>query len=495
MRADETDLTMLFDTLTAGHRGADTAGATELSPWMLPLLPLAALRCRRGLFAALPLILCARFTDIRWKAAAHYRAGRSGQPVAAQAAGGAPAPSRRTSGAAMVKRLLAILLLAVMLPAWAAQDLLLEAELDLQEVHVHAQAVYRLRFLHAVDARDVQLAGPQVRLADLRRIGEDKVFETERDGRRYRAHERKYAVFPFASGTLELAGAYATGRIPAATASLPEGWRPVRLEAPPRTLTVLPVDIQADGVPWLPAKRLTLTEQWTTVENGVHRRTLRIEAAGVEAAQLPELDVKVEGMGVLPGPARLENRFEGERNIAVREQTYVLMPTKSGLFTVPPLQLRWWNVDTDSERIAGLPGRTLLVGESATSAAPTSGTSLTQTALGHLWVIAAASLASALLFAALRSRHLRMAWRLRQACRTADAHAVRDGLLEWAASTLPDPPQNLGALAERIQVSGTRDAVLALDRSLYGPQAGSWDSGMLAALVSRVKRDARRTKS
>lgn len=395
----------------------------------------------------------------------------------------------------MVKRLLAILLLAAVLPAWAAQDLLLEAELDLQEVHVHAQAVYRLRFLHAVDVRDVQLTGPQVRLADLRRIGEDKTFETEREGRRYRAHERKYAVFPFASGTLELAGAYATGRIPVATASLPQGWRPVRMDAPPRTLTVLPVDIQADGAPWLPANTLSLTEQWTTVENGVHRRTLRIEAAGVEAAQLPELDVKVEGMGVLPGPPRLQNHFAGERNIAVREQTFVLMPTKSGLFTVPPLRLRWWNVDTDSERTADLPGRTLLVGEPAPLADTTSSATLTQTALGHLWAIVAAGLASALLFAVLRSRRLRMAWRLRQACRSADARAVRDGLLEWAATALPDPPQNLGALAERMQDSGTRDAVLALERSLYGPQGGTWDCGMLAALVARVTRDARRKRS
>ena len=392
----------------------------------------------------------------------------------------------------MVKRLLAILLLAAVLPAWAAQDLLVEAELDLQEVHVHAQAVYRLRFLHAVDVRDVQLSGPQVRLADLRSIGEDRIFEAERNGRRYRVHERKYAVFPFASGTLELAGATVTGRIPASTASMRDGWRPVRVEAPPGALTVLPVDIEADGTHWLPANSLTLTEQWATVENGVHRRTLRIEATGVEASQLPELEVKVDGMGVLPGPPRLENKFAGERNVAVREQTYVLMPTKSGLFTVPPLRLRWWNVDTDSERTGDLPGRTLLVGEQAPAPNAASGASLTRTALGHVWAIAAASLTGALLFVALRSTRMRQSWQLRRACRAADARAVRDGLLAWAATALPDPPQNLGALAGRMQDSRTRDAILALERSVYGPQSVTWDRGALSALVTRVKRDVRR---
>lgn len=108
MRNDDTDLNMLADTLVAGTRRTGTAGGVELAPWLLlPLLPLAALRFRRGLLVALPLLLCAgllpessnaaglsdvearrlfdagrfgeaadRFTDVRWKAAAHYRAGR-----------------------------------------------------------------------------------------------------------------------------------------------------------------------------------------------------------------------------------------------------------------------------------------------------------------------------------------------------------------------------------------------------------------------------------
>ncbi|HZW22444.1 hypothetical protein [Noviherbaspirillum sp.] len=289
--------------------------------------------------------------------------------------------------APVAKTLFRLVLLAAVpaMSAYAAGDLLVEAELDRPEVHVHAQAVYRLRFLHAVDVRDVQLAAPALRLADLRRIGEDRTFEAERDGRRYRVHERRYAVFPFASGTLELAGAYAMGRVPS-NAARPDGWRAIRIDAPARTLTVLPVDIQADGAPWLPASALKLTEQWTTVENGVHRRTLRIEATGVEAAQLPELEVKVDGMGVLPGQPRLQNYFSGERNVAVREQTFVIMPADSGLFTVPPLQLRWWNVATGKAETSALPGRTLHVGEAA-SVPAASGTWLKRIAFGHLSAI------------------------------------------------------------------------------------------------------------
>lgn len=110
MRSDDSDLNMLGDAMTGGRgiAAGRNAGGTELGHWLLlPLLPLAALRFRRGLLAVLPLFLCAglfpppahaarpadlearrlfeagrhdeaaeRFSDPRWKAAAHYRAGR-----------------------------------------------------------------------------------------------------------------------------------------------------------------------------------------------------------------------------------------------------------------------------------------------------------------------------------------------------------------------------------------------------------------------------------
>jgi len=393
----------------------------------------------------------------------------------------------------VVKRLLYALPLAFMLPAMAADDLLVEAELDRSEVHVHAQAVYRLRFLHAVDVREVQLAGPAARLADLRKIGEDRSFEAQRDGKRYHVHERRYAVFPFASGTLELSGAYATGRLPAPS---PENPRPLRMEVSARTLTVLPADIEADGTPWLPANAVTLSERWKTEESGTHRRTLRIQATGVLATQLPELDVSVPGMGVLPGTPRLQNSFDGEHNIAIREQDFVIMPAASGVFSVPPLHLHWWDVDTDTGMTASLPGRTLVAGEApANPDAALSGAALQRTALRHLGAILATAAGAILLLAGLRNRRLRIAWQLRRACVAADTHAVRDGLLAWAAVTLPDPPATLGALAGRMHDASVRNSVHMLERSLHGPEGGTWSAGALARLVADIKRDARRTTS
>jgi hypothetical protein len=241
----------------------------------------------------------------------------------------------------MVKRFACMLLLLYALPAQAAQDVLIEAELEPAEVRVQAQAVYRLRVLHAVDVRELRMVGPSARLADFRVIGDDRVFEAQRDGRRYRVHERSYAVIPFASGTLELSGAYATGRT-ATTA--------VRLEAPARAVTLLPIEI---------------------------------EAAGIDATPLPAR---------APDDAQAAD---------------------------------------------------------------------TRPALG----VMLAGLLALLLYR--RRSALRLAWQLRRA---GDARRMRDSLLQAAATVWRSvPPTTLGALAEHMDDAEAREALLHLERALYGP--------------------------
>ncbi|HEY0844544.1 MAG TPA: hypothetical protein VGE12_04215 [Noviherbaspirillum sp.] len=386
----------------------------------------------------------------------------------------------------MVK-LFMFLLLACVLPAWAT-DAMIEAELDPPEVRVNAQTTYRLRVYHAVDVADLQITGPSARLADFRAIDAGQVTVTERDGRRYRVHERRYAVFPFASGTIELAGAQATGRILSANARTPDRRVALRLDAPVQKLTVLPVGIAAAGVPWLPARSLALTEQWSAIDGG-HRRTLRIEAVGIDAAQLPAVSMPIEGMAVRAETPRLDNRFDGELNVAMREQSFILTPSRAGRITVPQLQLPWWQTELDSPALATLPSRTL---DGAPAAAPAAPAPRALPAV--LYAIAVASLI--LLVAATmtwrRRNILYAAWALRRAYLSGDVHAVRDGLLRWAAQVWPDaPPLTLSALAGRLKDPGARRALAAVERALYGAPATVYDADTLKAIVLAVKRDGR----
>lgn len=387
----------------------------------------------------------------------------------------------------MVKFLIHMLL-ACVLPAMAAQDVMIEAEIDPPEVRVNAQAVYRLRVLHAVDVAELELTGPSARLADFRAIGGVRVTETQRDGRRYRVHERRYAVFPFASGTLELSGAQASGRIIAPGAKSADRRTPLTLDAPVRRLTVLPVGVESDGVPWLPARSLTLTETWTDLD-GAQRRTIRMEAVGVDAVQLPAVAMDVDGMTVRAETPRLDNRFDGERNVAVREQGFLLAPARPGRITVPLLQLHWWHTELDSPALATLPARTL---QGLPESAPPKVPERVLPAMVHALAVAAI-MASVLAVLAWRRRHILYAsWKLRRAYLSGDVHAVRNGLLHWAASVWPEsPPLTLSALAARLNDPAARRALGAIERALYGASVSAYDAAALKAMVLAVKRDGK----
>lgn len=376
------------------------------------------------------------------------------------------------------------------LPALAAaQDLLLEAEVEPAEVHAQTQAIYRLRFFQGVDVRDLKITGPSAALADFRQIGEERIHEMLRAGRRYRVHERRYAVFPFASGRLEIAGAHAEGRIAVSAGKSADGLRLVRLEAAPQTLIVLPVPA-GSGVP---ARSMQLSETWSMPlsgearAGGVEQRHIRIEALGVDAGQLPELDFTAPGMTVHAEPARLENHFRADLNVASREQVFNVVALRAGDLVVPELHVRWWDVDAGAPATARLPSRTVHVAADASVADRERPVPLT--APPYLIMLLAGMLGATAVLVWRRRISLRSAWRLHRACRSGSPDAVRDGLLAWAAILWPQcAPPTLGALAEGLDDLAARRALGDLDRLIYGRSGGLCDPDELGDLVRQIKR-------
>jgi hypothetical protein len=393
--------------------------------------------------------------------------------------------------------LLAGAVFALPADAGPGQDLLLEAQIEPAQVYVQAQAIYRLRFYQAVDVRDLRIDGPSARLADIRPIGQGRIYQEVRGNRRYRVHERSYAVLPFASGPLELAGAHAAGRVATPGAQSSGGRHAVSVEASPRIMNVLPAPETAKAS-WLPARRLTLTESWMAPDpariGAAFKRTIRIEAAGVDAAQLPELQVVAPGIAVYAEPARLKNRFAGELNIGSREQLFNMVPQRTGDIVVPELQLRWWDTATAMPHIASLPSHRLHIAADTVQTLPAS--AVPQQAGALMYLLIAAGIFCLILLAIYAARpYLHLAWRLYRTCRAEDARGVRDGLLAWSALIWPAaPPLTLVALAQHINDQAARDALMDIDRRLYGgSDPDNCDASRLLRVVAHITRQIGRT--
>lgn len=386
-------------------------------------------------------------------------------------------------------RRLALAGLAIACNAVAAPDWRLETEMLQPRVTVQTEAIYRLRFYQGVAIRDLDIEPPSLPLAEVRPSGTRRIFETQREGRRYRVHERHYAIFPYASGELKITGARVNGVLP--SGSLGEKNRHLRLQGDTLALAVQPLPAGH----FVAAHALTLSEQWEIPDPAAYhparwlRRQIRIEAQGIDATQIPELKPDIPGYAIHPDSARLENRSENGMAVATRIQTYKLVPQGDALPGIPALSLRWWRIGDQTSQLATLPARPFDSTAPLASAPETAQPSPPGLALAFL-------LGGLVVLAGIRRSAIRLEWRLQCAMAGGNPPVVRDAILALAARRLPAaPPSSLGALAGILDDPEARSAAQGLERIIYGPPASPPSRHLIAGMARQIKRGLRRQRS
>ena len=415
----------------------------------------------------------------------------------------------------------------------SVRDVFLEMEVTQREVYVQAQLVCVLRIWRAAEFLDAKLSDFDPEGAVTYRLGKDATFAKAVDGRQYRVIERRFAVFPQASGPLTLPAIRLDARITEAGAASTMGLlfgegRRLRIATQPVEVAVKPRPAAAP-TPWLPARALTLAEEWPEdpprlVAGEPVTWTLRLAAEGLTGEQLPPLELPVlEGARTYPDQPSIATRagahaVHGERILRV-----AIVPGTAGTLTIPEIRATWWDVESDAARTALLPARTIAVSAAAARseglrAAPIPPRAAPETE-PRLWHGISAALALAwlatlavLLFVLRRSRPGRPESRapageslrntatarrlVLDACRDAAPRAARDALLDWAGLAWPESsPRDLIALASRVRDEALARAILNLDRSLWSAGDTGWDGQSLAANLPRELASAPASRS
>ncbi len=398
-----------------------------------------------------------------------------------------------------------------------AAEVTLELSVDRKRVYVQAPLVLTARLSLGVPLLGGNLSDPVVDGAVVQRIGEDDSYASQVDGVRRQIIERRFLVYPQRSGSLEIPalrfdGETASGSSSRGLGSLFSQGRRVRASSDSVVVEVLPPAADFVGGRWLPASEVRLIESWPDdppvfVVGKPVTRTLRIEADGVLGEQIPEIVIDdVADMRHYPDKPEIDTVYADDRVTGLREQRVALVPGRAGTFTLPGVELAWWDVDSDTARVARIPPRSIEIlpapavegRPAATISAPaaTSGTedAPPAAAIGRgpwPWV--------SLVFALLWLSTLVLWWRgrrragpvavttavapstraLRRACSGGDPRAARAALLAWGRSRWPhDPPLGLEQLAARIDASlaaGFKD----LDAACYAPGGGAWSGRAL----------------
>jgi hypothetical protein len=400
-------------------------------------------------------------------------------------------------------------------------DIFLEAEVSPDPAYVQAQMRYVVRLLRSVDVMDGTLTEPSATNAVLLRLGRDISYTTTRGGRSYRVLERRYALFPQASGELVISPVEFEGEVvdPGKAGSglsrlFARGER-VHLRTPVVRARARPPPANYPGQTWLPAKNLQLTEEWSKDPDSLRAgepvtRTLHLQAVGLSAEQLPEISVTVtEGVKEYSDQPITRTTTDTEWVHGVREQRTALVPGREGNYTLAEIRIDWWDTERNMLRQATIPARVLRVAAGARDSAisTSAGDGVTTEPLPApppwrrplLWQGVSVLLVFLWLVTVVAWRRARArpqtapregdrgleapqvsATTLRRACLSNQPRAARQALLRWAAASWPEnAPRSLQELAKQLENAELRAQLAHLDRALYASDQDPWRGKLL----------------
>lgn len=403
------------------------------------------------------------------------------------------------------------------------EDVFMETWAEPASPYVQQQVRYIVRLYYAVTLLEGQLEEPRPDSGQVRRLGQDLTYQKTVAGRRYNVVERRYALIPEASGPIGIGGPQFRGRalqpgqfnsMFGAGVNLTARGDEVKLDVRAR-----PADAPT---PWLPAQALELTDESGAAPDELRldeplTLTLRLNARGLAAEQLPELRLpRIDGAEVYPDQETSQTRDDGEWLRGERVRKFAIVPTRPGTIEIPEIAIDWFDTTTDKRERAVLPARTLrVVGTPGATAAATPSPAAevpgaTPAAVqdapspagdaARPWQIATVVLAALCLLAlvlllrrraapaAPRTAPERIARPRPDAWRNDWRHALAAGDLRTAAQALVrgarherDDVRDLGTLAAALQDGPQRDAAIALERALYRDDA---PAGLAATLES-----------
>lgn len=405
-------------------------------------------------------------------------------------------------------------------------DIFITAEADYDDSYVQSQILYTLKVYRAVATRQPRLSEPELSGVDtlIEVAGEERSYDAILNGKAYNVVERVYALFPQASGDLNIAPVRFEARV------LRDGRITGRkvFNSEAISIHVRPIPPPPADYPdakWLPARSVKLSEEWSREPSELLAgepitRHITVTALGQLSTQIPVLEpASTDELKIYPDKPELSVAAVPRGILATRSEQYAMIGVSPGRIDLPAVELPWWDIEAGEWKVASLPPRTLDIQPSADAlpvqpapveAAPAADTGPTVIVENPLWQRISEGLAVAWLLTLCawwwsgrkrsrddvstdapvvplhkqQARHLKAA---RKAAANGDSAGVQAALLEWARLEWPDssPPRSIGAVADRV-AAPLSDELRRMAASRYGRGDGGWDNAALANALRSV---------
>lgn len=252
------------------------------------------------------------------------------------------------------------------------KEIFIQTTINPESPYVSSQAIYTVQVYYRADIQGAQLTEPSAENSTFKPIGKDANYQKMVGGFGYHVLEKRYAMVTDKSGPLKIISPVLSGYIRKNDPQHRMGmhhWlnammEPFRVSANPLEVDVKAIPAGINFADWIPAKALTLKEEWsqeTQFQLGQPvTRTIIIEATGITAEKLPEIQAKEHPHALIyPDKPALENLTNEQDLLAKRIEKIAIIPTKPGKIHVPSIEIKWWNMIKEEFEVAYLPERTI----------------------------------------------------------------------------------------------------------------------------------------
>ncbi|MBL4608744.1 MAG: protein BatD [Pseudomonadales bacterium] len=419
-------------------------------------------------------------------------------------------------------------------------QIMVEAVVDKTSPYVQEQMLYTVRLLfQGIQIRQWNLSEPKVDDALIHPLGEPVQYDKNIGGITYGVLEKRYAIFPQSSGELRISPITFSGVISDGKRNYIGRGQQIIKRSQAIDITVQPKNSTFPNINWLPAKALQLEEHWSPELNDLKvgesvTWTIVTKALGQSSATLPPLNIKFPTeFKTYPDQAKLEEGQNADGLIGRRSESIAIIATTSGAFTLPAVEISWWNTQTNQLQTSKIPGRSITV----IAAAPQKQASPSLPSLAAPRIAATpqalleipindaellkelkqwktgALLSSALLLLILainmvlwirrnttkqvatsenilsqKERQQQIRSQLKNvlaACKTNDPKQAQAALLDWFSSLQRRRLHSIGQVKAEMTNPALKEELGKLESLLYSAQLGaqSWDGAGLAELV------------
>lgn len=405
-----------------------------------------------------------------------------------------------------------------------AKNVFLKTEVSQLSPYVSEQILYKIKLFYQSTLTSGRLTHtPNIPNTSIMKIGEVKEYQTRVNNKLYQVNEQTYALFPQKTGKLVIQSPVFEGAVSRSHYSnmnqlLLDMNKPIRLRGETQTLTVKPIPASFTGTHWLPAKSVSLNEEWAQGDSlkvgEPITRHITLSAEGVTAEELPPLIFKnIPELKVYPDKPSLSNQRVGETIIGKKTIKVIYIPTSESITELPAVTIPWWNTKTNKQEVASITKRTLMVqgaspktGPPPVSPAPISQikdkSALVKTeetsSFTLPWLLVALLSLSWIVFFANKfrrilvssptnskdtppsSRQLKKA--LSKACHENDLNACRDQLIALAKYHYQtETIRNLQDIVKLAKTKQLAETINQLEKTLYGGRSKFSTSSLLDA--------------